>query len=69
MKKEKISYSEAVAEVEAILARLQAEEMPIDELSEQVKRATSLIKLCRERLTQVEREVNESVATEPPGGE
>ena len=57
MEKSKISYAEAIGEVEQILARFNAEQMDIDEMGKQVKRAAELIRLCKERLHKVENEV------------
>lgn len=54
---EKIKYSEAMAEVESILARLRSEQMSIDELSGAVRRASELIEECRKILAQSEQEV------------
>ena len=52
-----ISYSEAMAEVEQILASLGDGAINIDTLSERVKRASELISLCRARLRKAEEEV------------
>ena len=52
-----ISYSEAMAEVEQILASLGDGAINIDTLSERVKRASELISLCRARLRKAEDEV------------
>lgn len=57
MEKSKISYAEAIGEVEQILARFNDEQMDIDEMGKQVKRAAELIRLCKERLRKVENEV------------
>lgn len=53
----KISFGDAVTEVEQILARLEQGEIDIDELSDEVKRAVELIQVCREKLQRTEREV------------
>lgn len=53
-----ISYSEAMAEVEQILASLSDGAINIDTLSERVKRASELILLCRARLRKAEDEVS-----------
>lgn len=53
-----ISYSEAMAEVEQILASLSDGAINIDTLSERVKRASELISLCRARLRKAEDEVS-----------
>ncbi len=57
MEKSKISYTDAIGEVEQILARFNDEQMDIDEMGKQVKRAAELIRLCKERLHKVENEV------------
>lgn len=57
MEKSKISYAEAIGEVEQILARFNDEQMDIDEMGKQVKRAAELIRLCKVRLHKVENEV------------
>lgn len=57
MTKKKLSYNEAIAEIEQILARLREEQIDVDSLSAQVKRATELIEQCKAQLTDVERAV------------
>ncbi|MEZ4387541.1 MAG: exodeoxyribonuclease VII small subunit [Candidatus Krumholzibacteriia bacterium] len=58
----KLSFSEAVAEVETIVARLENEQTDVDELSGEVRRAVELITACRERLDATDGEVRELVA-------
>lgn len=58
-KKEEPTYTEAVAEIERILARFRNEEMDVDSLAAEVKRATELIAACKERLRKAEEEVNQ----------
>ena len=58
----KLSFGEAVGEVEQILERLEQEEVDIDDLGREVKRAVELIKVCREKLARTDREVRELVA-------
>jgi exodeoxyribonuclease VII small subunit len=52
-----ISYKEAVAEIEDILVKIENEELDVDDLTEKVKRVSSLIKLCKEKLHNTEQEV------------
>ncbi len=54
MASKKLTYSEAVAEIEQILTRLKSEQTDVDKLSAEVKRATELIAQCKARLTEVE---------------
>lgn len=47
---EEPSYTEALAEIERILGRFRNEEMDVDTLAAEVKRATELIALCKARV-------------------
>ena len=53
----KLSFSEAVTEVEEILAALEREDVDIDTLGDEVKRAVELIRICREKLEKTDAEV------------
>lgn len=57
MTKEVISYDEASTQIEEILTKLRNNEISIDELSSEVKRATELITICRNRLLHSEEEL------------
>lgn len=54
---DKFNYEKAKAELETILEELERGEAGIDILAKQVKRAAELIRLCREKLKNTEREV------------
>jgi exodeoxyribonuclease VII small subunit len=54
----KPGYSEAIAEIEEIIKKIEQEELDVDELSNQVKRVSFLINYCREKLRNTEEEVN-----------
>jgi exodeoxyribonuclease VII small subunit len=56
------NYSEAIAEVEAILARFASGELDVDTLAAQVKRATELIGWCREKLARAEKDVAQALS-------
>jgi exodeoxyribonuclease VII small subunit len=58
----KLSFGEAVSEVEQILAGLEQDEVDIDLLGEEVKRAVELIQVCRQKLEKTDGEVRELVA-------
>ena len=58
----KLSFSEAVTEVEKILADLESDSVDIDTLGEEVKRAVELIQVCREKLEKTDSEVRGLVA-------
>ncbi len=55
------TYSEASAELEAILREVEAGEIDLDLLSEKVERAAALLALCRERLSATETKVKKVV--------
>lgn len=65
MTKKKTSYKEAITEIELILQRITNEELDVDELSENVKKASELIKMCKEKLYNTEKEV-EKILKEIP---
>jgi exodeoxyribonuclease VII small subunit len=53
----KLSYNEAIAEVEAILEKIENEELDVDELAEKVKRVSLLLKLCKDKLLSTNEQV------------
>jgi exodeoxyribonuclease VII small subunit len=55
---EQQNYTEAFEELQAIVAEIESGEISVDELSEKVKRATELIKICKLKLTTTEENVN-----------
>lgn len=56
-------YAAAVAELDAILSELDADDVDIDLLGDHVARAAELIALCRGRLDAARLRVSEIVAT------
>lgn len=66
----KLSFSDAVSEVEGIVSRLESEQTDVDELAAEVGRAVELIVACRTRLEKSDTEVRELVAKlDPPTDE
>jgi exodeoxyribonuclease VII small subunit len=57
MKNEEIKYEEAIRQLEEIVEKMENNELDIDQLSEQLKKAQSLIKLCKDRLTKTDEEI------------
>jgi len=56
---EKITYTQAFEELQAIVEEIEKGQISVDELSEKVKRATFLIKLCQNRLNTTEEDVKQ----------
>lgn len=57
MAKKEIKYSDALQEIEDIIQLIENEELDLDDLSEKVKRVTSLIKLCKKKLHETENDI------------
>jgi exodeoxyribonuclease VII small subunit len=57
MTKEKLNYSEAMAELEQLVRDMEFGDISVDELSEKVKRSAFLIKFCKSRLKSTEEDV------------
>lgn len=65
-----LSYSEAFAELQQIVSDMEEGEIGIDELSEKVKRAASLIDICKKKLHHTEEDVKNILKElEEPGSE
>jgi exodeoxyribonuclease VII small subunit len=45
-----LGYADAMRELDAILAELEADDVDVDRLAERVARAAALIELCRGRI-------------------
>ncbi|MBK3519142.1 exodeoxyribonuclease VII small subunit [Carboxylicivirga marina] len=57
MTKKKLTYNDAVSEIEEILQQIENEELDVDDLSAKVKRVSALIKTCKDKLHKTEAEV------------
>jgi exodeoxyribonuclease VII small subunit len=56
--KEEINYTDAFEELQTIVTEIEQGEISVDELSEKVKRASLLIKICKAKLVSTEEDVN-----------
>lgn len=55
---EKIKYEDAVKQLREIVDKMENDELDIDSLAEQLKKAKQLIKACKEKLNNVDAEIN-----------
>lgn len=55
---ETIKYEQAVAELEEIVRKMENNQYDIDSMTEQLKRAQMLVKLCKDKLTKTNEEIN-----------
>lgn len=53
-----LNYTEAFEELQIIVGEIEDGEISVDELSNKVKRAALLIKICKSKLTETEADVN-----------
>lgn len=57
MVKKEIKYEEAVCQLEEIVDKMENDELDIDQLSDELKRAKTLVKLCKDKLTKTDAEI------------
>jgi len=56
-----MKYSKAIKQLEDIIQRIENEEIDIDELSDKVREASALVKLCKDKIEKAEMEVKDVV--------
>ena len=66
---EELAFAEAMEELEAILRRIEEEEIDIDSLAEELRRATELLEVCRGKIRKAEVEVTQIVQSLEEEGE
>ena len=59
MSTKKVTYKEAVEEIEEILQKIENEEFDVDELAEKVKRVSALLKICKDKLLRTNEQVDQ----------
>lgn len=56
-----VKYTKAVQKLDEIIAKIESEEIDVDELSVKVKEAVELIKICKAKIDKAEMEVKKVV--------
>lgn len=64
MENNEMKYEKAVCELEEIVNKMERDELDIDQLSEQLKRAKVLVKLCKDKLTKTDEEIKKLLSEE-----
>ena len=64
MENNEMKYEKAVSELEEIVDKMERDELDIDQLSEQLKRAKVLVKLCKDKLTKMDEEIKKLLSEE-----
>lgn len=62
--KQEMKYEQAYQELQTIVHRMENNELDIDQMTDQLKRAQQLIKLCRDKLTKTDEEIKKILAEE-----
>ena len=57
-----ITYTAAFEELKEIVDQLENDSISVDELAEKMKRATELMKICKDKLTKTEEEINKTIS-------
>ena len=57
-------YEDAIKQLESIVEKSENNELDIDELSRQLKTAQRLIKLCKDRLTKTDAEIQKILSAD-----
>ena len=57
-----MKYEDSIKELESIVRRMENDELDIDTLATQLKRAQTLIKSCRDKLTKTDEEIESILA-------
>jgi exodeoxyribonuclease VII small subunit len=60
-KSDEIGYAAALQELEMILAELEKPDVDVDVLATKVERASELIRLCRERISNAQLQIENAV--------
>lgn len=64
MAKNEKKYEEAVVQLEEIVEKMENDELDIDQLSDQLKRAKELVKFCKDKLTKTDKEIKKLLSEE-----
>lgn len=60
--KEELTYTEAFEQLQAIVKQMEDADISVDDLADNIKKASKLIKVCKDKLTKTEQEVNKNIA-------
>ena len=59
-----MKYEEAIKQLDEIVQKMENDEYDIDQLGEQMKKARELIKMCKDKLTKTDEEVQRMLKDE-----
>jgi exodeoxyribonuclease VII small subunit len=62
-----IKYEEAMRQLQEIVRKMENDELDIDQMSDQLKKAQELIKICRDKLTKTDEEIQKLLNADTQG--
>jgi exodeoxyribonuclease VII small subunit len=62
--KEEMNYEEAMTQLEQIVEQIENNELGIDELTSKLKQAQRLLKMCKDKLTKTDKEIEKLLGKE-----
>ncbi len=66
--KKAMKYEEAMGQLEDIVRRMEGDELDIDSLAQELKRAQALVRLCKDKLTKTDEEIRKLLDGDEAGG-
>ncbi len=57
MEEKVVSYKQAIEEIEAILKKIESQDLDVDDLGNKLKRVNELVRICKKKLHTAEKEV------------
>ncbi|MBQ7551051.1 MAG: exodeoxyribonuclease VII small subunit [Bacteroidales bacterium] len=58
---EPLTYTQAYKELQDIVKKMESSDISVDELTQNIERASYLINLCKEKLSKTEAEINKII--------
>lgn len=62
-----MKYEEAMRQLQEIVRKMENDELDIDQMSDQLKKAQELIKICRDKLTKTDEEIQKLLNADAQG--
>ena len=62
-----MKYEEAMRQLQEIVRKMENDELDIDQMSDQLKKAQDLIKICRDKLTKTDEEIQKLLNADTQG--
>lgn len=56
-----MKYEEAIQQLETIVDKMENNEFDLDSMTEQLKKAQELIKMCKDKLTKTDEEIRQQI--------